>query len=116
MPLPFEITIHETHYTFAEEFARELEGEAEVHEPPADFSGHEVLKLVVEVLSDTSKVVGGVAAAYKVLCSIRDFARARAKSKRMRIKVLGDGTDIALVDATDDDLRKLAEESQNAKR
>lgn len=116
MPRPFEITIHETHHAFVEEFTRVLEGEAEVHEPPADFSGHEVLKLIVEVLSDTGKVVGGAAAAYKVLCSIRDLARARAKSKRMRIKVLGDGTDIALVDATDADLHKLAEESQKSER
>ena len=56
----------------------------------------------------------------KLLIKLRDRIRAafqdRPLGSQSRIKVLGEGTEIALVDASDEQLQALAEESQREER
>jgi hypothetical protein len=104
MPRPFVLSLPEADPALREAIARALGDAAEVHEPPPSY-GVEEVKLILDLVVDGTAIVGA-------LVTLRNWYRSRPKPKRLRIKVLGGGTDIELVSATDDELKKLAEESR----
>ena len=104
MPRPLVLSLPDADAELREAIARELAGAAEVHDPPADYGIGEV-KLILDFVTDGAEIAAA-------LVALRAWYQSRPKPKRLRIKVLGDGEDIALVEATDEELKKLAEESR----
>ena len=104
MSRPFVLSLPEADPELCDAIARELRGAAEVHEPPPD-RGVETVKLILDFVVDGTTLAA-------TLVALRNWYKNRPKPKRLRIKVLGSGDDIALVEATDEELRKLAEESR----
>lgn len=111
MPRPFVITLPEPDDEFRDAIARALGEDAEIHEHPPDY-GIEEIKLIIEIAAGVSGVIVGIPEVVKVLGKLRDVVKRRAKPKRFRIQVLDGGTDVVLVEATDEQLQKLAEESR----
>ncbi len=62
------------------------------------------MKIILDLVVDGTAIFGA-------LVALRTWYKSRPKPKRLRIKVLGGGDDIELVSATDEELKKLAEES-----
>ena len=104
MPRPFVLSLPEADPELREAIARALGDAAEVHEPPPT-QGVEGVKLILDFVVDGTAIVAA-------LVSLRRWYKSRPRPKRLRIKVLGGGEDIALVEATDEELKKLAEESR----
>ena len=104
MPRPFVLSLPEADAELRDAIARALGDAAKVHEPPV-VRGAETVKLILDFVVDGTAVV-------TALVALRNWYKNRPKPKRLRIKVLGGGDDIALVEATDEELRKLAEESR----
>ncbi len=110
MPRPFVLSLPEADPELREAIARALGDAAEIHEPPPA-QGVDEVKLILDLAVDGAALVGALAAVRNVVSKWRD--RNRGRPKRFRIKVLGGGEDIALVEATDEELKKLADESRS---
>jgi hypothetical protein len=102
VPRPFVLSLPEADPELREAIARALGDTAEVHEPPPALEG---VKLILDFVVDGAAIV-------TALASLRRWYKNRPRPKRLRIKVLGGREDIALVEATDEELKKLAEESR----
>lgn len=120
MPRPFEITLPETDVSLLGELTHALGDEGQVFEAPEDWRSFEEAKLIVELGSDSTGAILGTVEVAKILIKLRDKVRAalqdRPHVERSRIKVLGDAGALALVEASDADLHKLAEQSQKEGR
>jgi hypothetical protein len=111
MPRPFVLILPEHDPELVEALEEAFAGTIVVHEPPPHF-GIEETKLIIDLITDGVQIAGAVGGATAALVKLRNWYKNRPKPKRARIMVLGDGASMELVDLTDEELKKLAEESR----
>src|SRR4051794_9901510 len=109
MPRPFVLLLPHDDPELRDAIAEAFAGEIEVHEPPPHY-GIDQVKLILDLVTDGATIAGTVAAATAGLIKLRNWYKNRPQPKRLRFKTLGGGKDVVLIEATDEELRQLAEE------
>lgn len=115
MPRSFELTLPETDVSLLAELTRVLGDQGQIFEAEEDWRSLQAMKLIVELGSGGTGAILGTVEVAKLLIKLRDRIRAafqdRPLASQSRIRVLEEGAEIGLVDASDEQLQALAEES-----